>query len=447
MEMMSLKVKKYVVLKRKRRDSLLARLVKADYSTLVENEHLDTTPDIEKLILLQSVEGHAHNGHGAFHKRRFVNLSTADVVRILGLDEEKVKRERQSLIDEIFEWVDGALKEEQKEQLVNPRGEPFIRIPFLANYQVEPADVLRGIYLGGKRDKSEIREQVENKFGVSIGGGSCYLVNTRVMRKMGLNAEDLASGAYEKEINDFHRRGLIVDKHRSVDDDLIRYLYIRHRIGPGHSDDSAVVSAGLLWGRDVALGVFLADAIDTLEKYSYKYEDQDGDLAEYIGCNFSRLDVDKDKLYTLTYLATVQEGKEEGVPDSSLRYMLSIDRKTNITMLQSHLNFVEGKSYIPINTGHHRISTDEFYEYISRRVMDFTKAKLPRDEELLKVGPPLSSALEKNFASVSVKATVDDVAKAMVKGNTDIAVVFDGKGKVVGVVRGSKLIPFLTERE
>jgi len=430
-------------------DRLLTRLIRVDYQSLVDNEELDTSQEVEELILLQSVEGHAHNGHGAFHKRRFVNLTTADVVRRLGLNEEKVKGDRQKLIDEIFEWVDEALSEEPKERLVNRKGQPFIRIPFLAEMEVDAGDILRGMYIGGRRDDSDVREEVERRYDVCIGGGDSYLVDTRIMRKMGLNAEELASGGFQDDIEHFRQVGLIVDKPKRVDDDVIRYLYIRHREGPGHSDDSAIVSAGLLWGRDVALGVFLADAIDTLEKYSYKYEDQDSDLANYIHDKFDRLDFGREELYTLTYLAGIPEGKEEGVPDSSLRYFLSIDKKTRITMLLSHINFVEGRPYIPINTGHHRISTDQFYQFISKRVMEFTKMEVPVKSKLAEVGPPLSDALERNFVVVDINATAEDVAKAMVKGSTDIAVVLDDGGNVVGVVRGSKLLPFLTggERE
>ena len=50
-------------------------------------------------------------------------------------------------------------------------------------------------------------------------------------------------------------------------------------MGPGQSDDAAIVTAGLLYNVDVALGVFLADAIDTLEKYVPAYYDQDKALA------------------------------------------------------------------------------------------------------------------------------------------------------------------------
>jgi hypothetical protein len=425
-------------------DDLLTRLIRVDYDTLLTNNELDTSPEVKGLILLQSIEGHAHNGHGVFHKRRFVNLSTADVVRSLGLNENQVKSDRQTLIDEVFEWVDLVLQKEPLNRLVNRREQPLFRIPLLARLEVDAADILRGIYLGGLRDDSDVRLEVEKKYNIPIGGGACYLVNTRVMNKMGLNAEELASGSFADDIEYFRNVGLIEDKPKVIDDNVIRYMYIRHRIGPGHSDDAAMVATGLLWGRDTALGAFLADAIDTIEKYSYKYQDQDSELANYIGEKFELLKVGTEELQTLTYLAAVPVGKEEYIPDSSFRYFITIDQKTRMTMLASHIGFIEGKPYISINTGHHRTSTDEFYLYMSKRVMDFTKKPVPVTARISEVGAPLSVVLERNFVTTNMDSTVDEVAKAMVKASSDLAVVTDEQGKVVGVIRGSKLLPFLT---
>jgi hypothetical protein len=42
-------------------------------------------------------------------------------------------------------------------------------------------------------------------------------------------------------------------------------MYIRHKAGPGASDDTVIIAAGLLWGFSAGVGCFLADAIDTLE--------------------------------------------------------------------------------------------------------------------------------------------------------------------------------------
>ena len=69
-------------------------LIQADYEVLRSYEHLFTTPEIEDLLLVQSLEGRAHNGSGAFNKRTFVNTTNEDVVRALGRDPAAVKAAR-----------------------------------------------------------------------------------------------------------------------------------------------------------------------------------------------------------------------------------------------------------------------------------------------------------------------------------------------------------------
>ncbi len=44
-------------------DQYVKDLIREDYNRLVKKETLNTTAEIERLILLQSIEGHAHNGH------------------------------------------------------------------------------------------------------------------------------------------------------------------------------------------------------------------------------------------------------------------------------------------------------------------------------------------------------------------------------------------------
>jgi len=66
----------------------------------------------------------------------------------------------------------------------------------------------------------------------------------------------------------------------------IRFQYIRHKQGLGVSDDLAVLVAGKLYSLSVGLGVYLADAIDTLDKFSLHFIEQDEVLAEEIERDF-----------------------------------------------------------------------------------------------------------------------------------------------------------------
>jgi hypothetical protein len=80
-------------------------LIQSDFEVLRSYEKLLTSPEIEELLLIQSVEGRAHNGSGVFNKRTYVNTSIDDVVKALDRDAEDIKRRRQGIIDDISSFV------------------------------------------------------------------------------------------------------------------------------------------------------------------------------------------------------------------------------------------------------------------------------------------------------------------------------------------------------
>src|SRR5262245_21914030 len=86
-----------------------AELIRQDFHAIDSHETLRTTWPIEQLILIQSVEGHAHEGHGAFRGQRFVNTTMDDICRALRLDPEMIKADRQALIDSIVGYVKAVL--------------------------------------------------------------------------------------------------------------------------------------------------------------------------------------------------------------------------------------------------------------------------------------------------------------------------------------------------
>src|SRR5438105_3090633 len=149
-----------------------APLLMQEWKYLQSREVLRTTWDVEEMIFLQSLASRAHQGHGSFHGRRFVDTAEDDVARALHLDPTAVRQSRQGLI---------------------------------------------------------VAQPPEG-------------------------------------------------------DHAVTYQYIRFHEGPGASDDAAIVAGSLLFGGSVSAGVFLADAIDTLEKYvpPEDQSDQDWDLAKEI---------------------------------------------------------------------------------------------------------------------------------------------------------------------
>ncbi|MBI2839703.1 MAG: CBS domain-containing protein [Acidobacteria bacterium] len=424
----------------------LNQLVQRDFENLLGSERLRTDQETEELIFMQSIEGHAHNGAGTFQKNRYVDITIDDIVRALGKDPGRIRAARQKLIDEVKEFAQATIEGEEPRRLATAKGEPFLRAPFLKSIDVNPKDVCRGLYLGGKRDNSDVRRQAEEKHKVRIGGGEHYFVNLHAMRSMGLDGEKLAHQPHAESMDEFRRMGMIVDEnaYRHSNNDHVRYMYIRHRTGPGQSDDAAVMIAGLLYGRDVAIGVFLADAIDTLEKYVTEYSDQDEDIAALVDSGMKDHGIDWDEVLQFAALSAIPEGKEQHVPDSSLRYLLLIDRHTRMTAIESHLRVIDKEAILPMPLGLNRIPSLDFYSYVNRRILEARTPARPAAELPVPVAPKraprVKDVMNPDIVTVKPNASVEDLIDLMVTKKRDFAIVLDRKGRVKGVVRSSDLL-------
>lgn len=332
---------------------------------------LRTTESARELILMQSVEGHAQMGHGAFAGRRFPNTEMDDVVEALAVNPRAVGSHRQALIGEVVAWVEDAMAGRAGDVLVDEEGDGLIGCGLLRHIPVEPVGVLRGLYLGGLRDDPELRKEVERRTGARIGGGSCRFVDTEVMHRLGLDGERLAKEPHEHEIEALQQAGVIVeDPGPESRGERIRYLYVRHRVGGGASDDAAIVAAGKLHNVSAALGVFLADAIDTLEKFVVDYGDQDRDLALRIQQSFADLGLTAEDVYRLIWLCAVPPEQRAEVPDSSLRHLLEVDRETDQTGLESHLAYLAGRPYAPTLLASEDVPNDRFYRWFEARMKE-----------------------------------------------------------------------------
>ena len=120
-------------------------IIRQDMSILKSYDKLDTTPEVERMLFIQSLEGRAHNGAGAFNKRTYVNTTIDDVVRALDEKPEEVKAVRQKLVDDITAFVDDTLNARKRDRLTNADGQPFLGIPMFRDRKVNARDVLRGI--------------------------------------------------------------------------------------------------------------------------------------------------------------------------------------------------------------------------------------------------------------------------------------------------------------
>lgn len=341
-------------------------IVRRDFAEMDAEETLRTSWDVEELLLMQAIEGHSHEGHGAFHGRRYPNTTIDHIARALRRDPRAIRAARQALIDDIRRYTERVIDGERPD-LVDEEGVPLLTISTFRHIHVAPEDVLCGLFLGGFRDDPDVRKVVEQRTGWTIGGGRGYLVNTRVMEQMGLDGYQLAKQAHEHELDDYRARGLIVDAERAHDPD-VQYMYVRHRVGPGASDDTAIVMAGKVWNLGVAVGMFLADAIDTLEKYILDYGDKDREIAEFILQNFRDLPMDWEDVYRLTFLAAVPMEQRGEVPDSSLRHFLRVDRRHDQCALESHLLYIQKRPYARMVLAHEGIPNHKFYAYVEERL-------------------------------------------------------------------------------
>lgn len=341
-------------------------ILREDFGALDAKATLRCTADVEELILMQSIEGHAHEGHGLFHGRRFPNTTIDDIARALRLNPADVKEERQILIDEVREFAERAIAGENIHFACNTDGEPLIRCGALRNVEIDAAGVLRGLYTGGLRDGAEVRTLANKRYGVEMGYGECRLVDQEAMHRLGLDGFELARTGHEHELGRFENAGLFA----SNGTDHIAYMYVRYKEGPGASDDAAVVMAGKLWGVSAAVGCFLADAVDTLEKYVPEYSDQDDEISKLIE---SHVDLKIDAAVDLAYLCAIPKEMQGRLPDDSLRHMLQIDRKSDQCPLESHLAYVAGKPYSPMILDHGECDNVEFYNYIEEKLARFRR--------------------------------------------------------------------------
>jgi len=351
-------------------------LIRLDFKNMLASEVLRCTWHVEELLFVQSIEGHAHEGHSEFKGHRFVNTHIEDIVASLGFSPGTVAAHRQELIEDVFQWVDEVLEGAEHRQLLNANGEPFFGMSMFRSITIDPKGVLQGLYIGGLRDNVEVRRQVEEQYGIKVGGGSSYFVDVAKMPDMGLDGRQLARGEYEQDIEHFKQVGLIVDDASGIlseeaaegGGDRFRYMYIRHRRGCGHSDDAALLTTGMLYGFSAGVGAFVADAIDTIEKYISEPGDLDDELARSIGSSCSDLGVGPDDVLKVSRLAADEEDAELNMPDCSLRHFLRVDREVDQNAIESHLLFLEGKEMAEMDIGHEHVSNLELYEFLQGKV-------------------------------------------------------------------------------
>ena len=341
-------------------------LILRDFQELEARETLRCAWENERNILIQSIAGHAQEGHGVFHGRRYVNTTMDDISRALRLDPDAVRRDRQEVMEGVTEYAERVLSGGDGSLLVDNNGVPLLGMGTLALLpEVDGKDVLRGLYLGALRDDADVRTLAESKYGLIIGGGKSYLVNLKAMDSAGLDADRLAHENHDTDaIAKLWQDGVIVADD-GPDTDETSYLYIRHRRGCGTSDDACIVLTGMVHGFSAGVGAFLADALDTLEKYVPVFGGSDHALAETIHKRLPDLGLTPADAAEIAYLSA---DETHSVPDSSLRHLLSVDRRYDQCAAEAHLAYLLKRPYAPLGLSHERSPIGQFYAYCEARL-------------------------------------------------------------------------------
>ena len=341
-------------------------MLQRDFAELDARETLRTSWQNERNILIQSVAGHAQEGHGVFGGSRYVNTTMDDISRALRLDPVAVRQDRQRLMDGVTEYVERVLRGGNGSLLVDATGAPLLGMGTLTFLpEVDGKDVLRGLYLGALRDNADVRLTAEAKYDVVIGGGVSYLVNLAAMESAGLNADRLAHENHDADAIAALRDSDVIVADSGADTDETAYLYVRHRRGCGTSDDACIVLTGMVYGFSAGVGAFLADALDTLEKYVPVFGGSDHALAETIAQNLPDLNLTPTDAGEIAYLSADETGR---VPDSSLRHLIAVDRRYDMCAAEAHLAYLLNRPYAPVGLSHRRTPASEFYAYCEARL-------------------------------------------------------------------------------
>jgi hypothetical protein len=343
-------------------------LIARDFREMDGRTILGATWTMERALLEIAVASHAHAGHGAFQGRKYVDTTEDHVARAVGLDARAEKEQRQRWITEVRQYAEAALRGDAPEYAVTPDGMPLFGIGLFRWIEVQPRDVLVGLVLGGLRDNPVWRRRAQEEYNIPIGYGEAHPVNVAQMAEAGLNSAELANHGHEDRLGELVNEGIILPKETPLGGD-VQSVYVRYQEGPGASDDAAVLFAGKLYGIGAAVGCYLADAIDTLEKYTPVYSDQDDEIAEMIRRTAPDLGVTDAMIVQLTYLASTPPDKLHTLPDSTMRHFLERDLSVDQSILESHFLWLTGRPWKPMRMGHHPLmDNDELYRYIDDRL-------------------------------------------------------------------------------
>ena len=172
------------------------------------------------------------------------------------------------------------------------------------------------------------------------------------------------------------------------------------------------------------------------------------ELSLYIKDKYPFLDLDEKDVYELAYLAAIPAERVDEIPDSSLRYLLAIDQETGQSTLETHLNFIEGKPFVPIAISYKRILISQLYDFIREKLKSINKEVVLKIPEAIarELDSSVTKVMQRKFITVSPQTSLKSALAKVEARKGELIIVKDENGNILGVVNPSDFLVFLKDR-
>lgn len=292
------------------------RITRSAFQDLWQKTDVHCTQGLKRHLVLDRLRGHAECGKGDFAGQHLESKPIEWFCEVLGFDTERMRREREEYAQSVISLAKRAMDKQGEIPICDEKGHALLGIGFLRWISADTRELLTGLYLGGMRDASQIRAKVDEIYGDRLG--------------------------------------------------------VRNHHHTHSSDDGAIVAGGQMFGFGVAVGVWLADALDSLEKFFPNHPDIDYDLAQHIEESKYPLLCEPSDLYALTFICSIPDNLKGTLPDCSLREMLTVNPENDQMCVESHLLAATGKPYASMTLPDGKMRNVEFYNWVHKRVVSET---------------------------------------------------------------------------
>lgn len=150
-----------------------ANIIIKDYMSLLDRVRLRMAPKYEKLLLMQSITGHAQNGHCEFAGQAYVNTTLDEIVDALAsigdqrifqeigkVSKKNVKQSRDGVIEALKSPFKKIIEGQEVKSLTDEEGNPLLGISALREVDIKNKEAfLIGGYLASKMDCYEWRKE------------------------------------------------------------------------------------------------------------------------------------------------------------------------------------------------------------------------------------------------------------------------------------------------